>query len=47
MKRIYTQASRIIVWLGGKKCHKEVVRLFDAAAAHVDSKSWIKSKDPA
>lgn len=42
MRRVYSQASTVCVWLGAQKCHNEVQRLFTEAEASKDYSAWVQ-----
>jgi hypothetical protein len=37
MKRIYSQASNVVIWLGRRECHKDLCTFFDRATERGDA----------
>jgi hypothetical protein len=42
MRRIYNQASKVVIWLGSRKCNKRVCKFLDGATEREDSAAWIQ-----
>jgi hypothetical protein len=42
MRRIYNQASKVVIWLGSRKCDKRVCKFLDGATGREDSAAWIQ-----
>lgn len=43
MRRIYSQASKVVIWLRSRKCDKRVCKFLDGATEREDSAVWIQS----